>query len=248
MLELDTLFANEGATTVPNLPNEAKRPEMSAAQGNEPVLGGGNTPEVGHSGHNGDAPVFGDVCPRNSLQHKALAELGTVGTMGTVDLQGGDNETDYRAPGGGADRDDFALHPSAVILLIAYCRAVNIPCREQAESIIELGKLSPGEQVRMWQQACINKGMEPWRLLTIPASLEGHDCSLCAHLLTRQYVGNSGRRQFHWACGKGYLILETGRGTERIWIAAPECQSFERWRPGSESTAMVTYKSDLLTR
>lgn len=192
---------------------------------------GAGYPEVGHSGHNGNAPVFDEACPRNALQHKAFDDLGTVGTVGTVDLQGGDTKAGYRAPGGGAVRNDFALHPAAVILLIAYCRATDIDPEEQADLIIELGRLAPVEQVRLWQKACINKGMEPWRLLTIPASLEGHDCSLCTHLLTRQYAREGGRRQYHWACGEGYLILETGRGTERIWIAPPECTSWERWYP-----------------
>lgn len=137
-------------------------------------------------------------------------------------------------PGGGADRDEFALHPSAVILLIAYCRATNTPWREQAESIIELGKLPPNEQIRHWQMACMQKGIQPWQVLTIAASMDGKDCSLCTHLLTRQFAEGNGRRQFHWACGKGYLILETGRGTERIWIAPPECQSFERWYPSDK--------------
>ena len=125
---------------------------------------------------------------------------------------------------------------------------MRIDPEEQAEAITELGYLPPAEQVRLWQQACINKGMEPWRMLTIPASLDGHDCSLCSHLLTRQYEGDGGRRQYHWACGNGYLILETGRGTERIWIAPPDCQSFERWRPGTGSPAVATYRSDLLAR
>ena len=231
MLELDTLFAKEVGTGVPSLPTEEKKPETPAAEGNQDVFGGDHAPEVGHSGHNGNAPVLGEVCPRSSLQHKAFGDLGTVGTLGTVVLQGGDTKTGYRAPGGGAARDQFALHPAAVLLLIAYCKAIKIKPEEQAESIVELGYLPPAEQVRLWQQACIDKGMEPWRLLTVPAPMNGHDCSLCTHLRTRQYEGEGGRRQYHWACGLGYLILETGRGTERIWIAPPECTSFERWYP-----------------
>jgi len=233
MLELDTLFAQEGAGTVPNIQNTAKQPETPATQGMKTDIGGGTTPEVGHSGHNENTPDLDEVCPPNPLQHKGFGELGTVGTLGTVALQGGDTETGYRAPGGGAVRDEFALHPSAAILLIAYCKAMDIDSKEQAYQLVELGQLPPDEQVRLWQTACIDIGLEPWQLLTIPASLEGRDCSLCSHLLTRQYDEDGKRRQYHWACGKGYLILETGRGTERIWIAPPECQSFERWYPSS---------------
>lgn len=101
MLELDTLFAKEVGTTVPNLPDEEKSPETPTTQGNEVVSRGNNLSEVGHSGHNGNAPVLGEVCPRNPLQHKALGELGTVGTLGTVALQGGNSKTGYRVPGTG---------------------------------------------------------------------------------------------------------------------------------------------------
>jgi hypothetical protein len=54
---------------------------------------------------------------------------------------------------------------------------------------------------------------------------------MCAHLVTRHEAIGNGRQQYHNACGLGYLILETGRGTERIWIAPPECKSHERWYP-----------------
>jgi hypothetical protein len=101
MLELDTLFANEGADTVPTLPTDEKQPETPTAEGSEAVSGGGGAPEVGHSGHNGNTPVGGEVCPRNPLQHKAIYGLGTVGTLGTVAVQGGDTKTGYRVPGEG---------------------------------------------------------------------------------------------------------------------------------------------------
>ena len=149
MLELDTLFAKEGAGTVPNIQNEAKYPEMPAAQGIKADIGGCTAPEVGHSGHNGNAPVLGEVCPPNPLQHKGSSELGTLGTLGTVALQGGDTAIGYRAPDGGADRDEFALHPSAVILLIAYCRKLGMSPAEQVDYILELGKLPPGRQVQL---------------------------------------------------------------------------------------------------
>ncbi len=234
MLELDSLFAEKGTTTVPNPEEPNNQPETPVAQEKRSVSGGGLANNIGHSGHNGKAPVLGKVCPPNQLQHKGFGELGTVGTVGTVHLQGGECETGNRAPGGGAARDEFALHPSAVILLIAYCRALKINPVEQAEAIISLGSLPTGEQVRIWHQACIQKGIEPWRVLTIEAPKEGIDCTFCAHLLTRQFKGDSGRREYQWGCDLGYLILETGRGSERIWIAPPECQSFDRWYPTNQ--------------
>lgn len=165
------------------------------------------------------------------LCHKDLEGLRPLRPVRPLFLEGDWKEIANRAPGGGAASSQFALHPSAVILLIAYCRRLDLPLHEQAAALVDLGQLPPGEQVRHWQEACIQQRIEPWTVLSIGAPMEGQDCSLCAHLLTRQFPGDSGRRQFHWACGKGYLILETGRGTERIWIAPPECQSFERWYP-----------------
>ena len=86
---------------MPSLPTEEKQPETPAAEGNQDVFGGDHAPEVGHSGHNGNAPVLGEVCPRSSLQHKAFGDLGTVGTLGTVVLQGGDTKTGYLGQGKG---------------------------------------------------------------------------------------------------------------------------------------------------
>ena len=234
MLDLETLFGDKGAGTVPSPSAAAKTAKSIEAQAIKAESPGTAGVEVGHSGHNGNTPDFDEVCPPKPLQHNGFSELGTLGTVGTVDFQGGDYGTGYRAPGGGAAKNEFALHPSAVVLLLAYCRALGIHPAEQAELILELGKLSPGEQVKHWQAACIAKGIQPWQVLTIQAPMHGHDCSLCSHLITRQFAGDGGRRQFHWACGKGYLILETGRGTERIWIAPPECQSWERWYPSDQ--------------
>ena len=187
--------------------------------------------EVGHSGHNGNAPISGQVCPRNPLRHKEFDGLGTLGTVGTVDFQGGEGQTGDGAPGGGAARERFALHPSAVILALAYCRKVKA-CNDETVSVLQhLESMSPGEQVRRWHGSCLEVGVKPWEVLTLPASLSGSDCTRCKHLTTRQMASDGERRQFHWACGLGYLILETGRGTERIWIAPPECSSWDRWQP-----------------
>ena len=136
------------------------------------------------------------------------------------------------APGGGAAREQFALHPSAVILALAYCRKVKADNDETASVLLHLETMPPVEQVRRWHGSCLEVGVKPWEVLTLPAPLSGSDCTRCKHLTTRQMASDGGRRQFHWACGLGYLILETGRGTERIWIAPPECSSWERWQPG----------------
>ena len=138
------------------------------------------------------------------------------------------------APGGGAARERFALNPSAVILALAYCRKVKADNNETASVLLHLEIMAPGEQIRRWHGSCLEVGVKPWEVLTLPASLSGSDCTMCKHLTTEQMASDGWRRQFHWACGLGYLILETGRGTERIWIAPPECQSYERWVPGSQ--------------
>jgi len=46
--------------------------------------------EAGHSGHNGNTPVFDQVCPPRSLRHKAFGLADTADTPDTVDFQGGD--------------------------------------------------------------------------------------------------------------------------------------------------------------
>ena len=111
----------------------------------------------------------------------------------------------------------------------------NITRQEQIERLLDLANDPPNEQVRVWSQACRDIGLKPWHVLSVPTSSEGKDCSLCRHL--HQEVGRApgqpeDRREFRWACKQGYLILELGRGTERILTAPPDCQSWERWRPG----------------
>lgn len=234
MLNLESLFAaTQSAATAPStgiadesarsLEPSGKRPDHN------PEMGG----QVGHSGHNQNAPFFDEVCPRESLQHKAFSGLGTLGTLGTVDFQGGEGQEADRAPGGGAARKQFALHPGAVILALAYCRKVKASNDETVSALLSLEATAPGEQVKVWHSACIDVGIKPWEVLTIPAPASGLDCTMCKHLTTRQLIGIEGRRQFHWACRLGYLILETGRSTERIWMAPPECRSYERWQPGA---------------
>lgn len=123
------------------------------------------------------------------------------------------------------------IHPAAVVLCLAWCRAKGLDHEDRLAALGSLDTWPPGEQVRRWHGACIDEGLKPWLLLCLPAPKSGGDCTRCSHLTTRQYAETGGRRLFHWACGLGYLILETGRGTERIWTAPPECQSWERWQP-----------------
>ncbi len=227
MLDLESLFSSQPATAAVS--------SFTPANDNS-----------GHSGHNGTPPILDQVCPPKPLQHKAFSTIDTADTSDTVGFQGGEGEQTVRAPGEGAARNDFALHPAAVILVLAYFRKVKAPSDERVASMLCLETMPPGEQVKRWHTACIDVGVKPWEVLMIPAPASGLDCTMCKHLTTRQMANDGDRRQFHWACGLGYLILETGRGTERIWIAPPECQSYERWIPSSGEAGHVTYKADSL--
>lgn len=188
--------------------------------------------EVGHSGNNRNPHGLGEVCPPKPLPHKEFDGLGTAGTVGTLEIQGGERRSRSESPGGGAARNEFALHPAAVVLVLAYCRKVRATGNDKVSALLHLEAMPPGEQIRCWHSACVDVGLKPWEVLMLPAPSSGLDCTMCKHLTTRQIASDGGRRQFNWACGLGYLILETGRATERIWIAPPECSSWERWRPG----------------
>ncbi len=223
----------------PSPDNATKTAESLAKWGIEPDQPHPDWGEVGHSGHNGNTPAFGQVCQRKPLQHKAFDGLDTVGTLGTADFQGGESQKGDGAPGGGAARERFALHSSAVILALAYCRKVEADNDETVSILLHLDTMPPGEQVRRWHGSCLEVGVKPWEALTLPAPTSGGDCTKCKHLITRQMASDGCRRRFHWACGLGYLILETGRGTERIWISPPECSSWERWQPGVRGVSNV---------
>ena len=134
---------------------------------------------------------------------------------------------DFRAEDGRA----YELHPAAVLLLMAWAKVKALPCDETAALLLGLQTLEPGDQVRQWHSACLAVGLKPWRVLHRPAVLQGEDCTRCRHLITRLDVIGEERQAYHWACAHGYLILEHGRGTQRIWIAPPECKRFVRWYP-----------------
>ncbi len=136
---------------------------------------------------------------------------------------------DFRAE----NQEDFlhSIHPAAVLLVLAWSRHKQITREERACLLLDLETMQPGEQVRYWNQVCMQDGLKSWQILYLPATTSGQDCTLCRNLITRHDTIGHERQQYHWACRQGYLILEHGRGTERIWIAPPECHSFERWYP-----------------
>ena len=86
---------------MPSPSADAKTAKSIAAQAIKAELPTTAGVEVGHSGHNGNTPDFDEVCPPKPLQHNGFRELGTLGTVGTVDFQGGDYGTGYRVCGGG---------------------------------------------------------------------------------------------------------------------------------------------------
>lgn len=135
-----------------------------------------------------------------------------------------------------ADTEEYQVgihpvHPAAVLLVLAWSRLKQIPGDERAGLLLNLEAMPPADQVRYWHKVCMQDGLKPWQVLCLPATLSGADCTLCRRLVTRHEAIGKGRAQYHWACELGYLILEHGRGTERIWISPPECKSFERWYP-----------------
>ena len=103
-----------------------------------------------------------------------------------------------------------------------------------ASLLLNLEGMQPAVQVRHWHGVCLLDGLNPWRVLYLPAPQWGDDCTRCTHLTTREDVIDSDRRRYHWACRHGYLILEHGRGTERVYVAPPECHSFDRWYPSQQ--------------
>jgi len=138
---------------------------------------------------------------------------------------------DFRADMSEDGSRSYPAHPAAVLLVMAWARLKQIPKDERAGLLLDLEALPPSEQVRYWHGVCLADGLKPWHVLYLPAALSGSDCTRCRNLITRHEAIGNGRVQYHWACHLGYLILEHGRGTERIWIAPPECVSFDRWYP-----------------
>ena len=128
---------------------------------------------------------------------------------------------------------DYPLNPAAVCLMVAACEKAMKTPEEIGRHVLYLHRLKPADQVRHWHMNCQAVGVVPWHVLTMDSPGEGKDCGLCAHLNSvTDYIEGDGRRCFRWACKLGYLILEYGRSTERIMLAPPECDKWERHYPG----------------
>lgn len=140
---------------------------------------------------------------------------------------------DFRAEVDEKGNTLYEANPAAVLLLMAWSRVKQASREERAAMLLDLESLPPADQVRHWHGVCVRDGLKPWQVLCLPAPLSGSDCTMCKHLTTRHEAIGKDRQRYHWACSLGYLILEHGRGTERVFVAPPECLSFERWYPSA---------------
>lgn len=145
----------------------------------------------------------------------------------------GDAQQSFCAEVDEDEKSNNEENPAAVLLLLSWARAKGASMEERAAMLLDLSKLAPADQVRHWHGVCLRDGLKPWHVIYRPAPTWGDDCTRCKHLTTRHEAIGEERRRYHWACGLGYLILEHGRGTERIFMAPPECESFERWYPAA---------------
>ena len=200
------------------------------------------------------SPGTGTNCPtcpteNGPVSHSEWDRLKPVMARDTDDLSVGVPLVPLKKEGRGKDREEagaaaagpqdiraedgegFDLHPAAVLLLMAWAKVKALPDDETTALLHGLRAMAPGEQVRQWHTSCLAVGLKPWRFLHRPAVLLGEVCTRCRLLITRLDVIGDERQAYHWACAHGYLILEHGRGTQRIWIAPPECKRFVRWYP-----------------
>jgi hypothetical protein len=67
---------------------------------------------------------------------------------------------------------------------------------------------------------------------TTPSRGTGTECMGCRHLLMRYERHSGTRRTFWWRCAKGHELLESRCYGERVMLAPPGCNSFERWEAG----------------
>jgi len=203
---------------------------------------GQSTPEVSHP-----VPVESASVPPQVGQAKAnngKASSGFFASVPVVPLkkQGKGNEQEeiagaaampqtFRAEVREKGIDSYQAYPAAVLLVLAWSQHKQITKDERAGLLLDLENLPPADQVKHWHGVCVRDGLKPWQVLCMPAPMSGDDCTMCKHLTTRHEALGDDRQRYHWACSLGYLILEHGRGTERIWIAPTECKSWERWYP-----------------
>lgn len=213
--------------------------------------------EAGTAGGAADPVLFPlvpsdkSICTHSLLnENNAVPNVPNVPTKKAGNPLAGDEKSSVGGGGGSPDffrarktegTDSYPLHPSSVVLLLAWCDRVGATQEQRAGELLDLCNHAPGEQVSRWHLACVEQGMEPWRVLSTVATMEGKDCTLCRHLTHRTYPEANGRRWFHWTCGRGYLLLECSNGSERIWLAPPECQSWEQWRPAGAPAQTVVW-------
>lgn len=171
---------------------------------------------------------LGDLFPLFPLFPRPETRPGFEGKEKAPGVAGRPDQIRARNEG---DQSRFPLHPAGVVLCLAWCDAVGADPEERAAALEAMTTTPPGEQVKRWHGACVAKGLKPWELIYMRAPREGTECGACKHLTSREYRHPDERRRFHWACALGYLLHEYGSGSERIWIAPPECSSWERWYP-----------------
>lgn len=167
-------------------------------------------------------PLFPLFPPSGEGKGVMESEKSSPGVAGRLDQIRARNE-------GEAVR--YPLHPAGVVLCLAWCDAVAGSSDERSAALTAMTTVPPAEQVKRWHGACIEQGLKPWELIYMKAPAEGTECGKCKHLTSREYRHPDERRHFHWACALGYLLHEYGCGCERVWIAPPECSSWERWQP-----------------
>lgn len=220
-------------------------------------IAGGDGKETGTAGGGSDPDLFPPVPNSKSIcTHSLSNQINNVPIVPNVPTQkawsplAGDEKSSVGGGGGSPDffrarktegADSYPLHPSAVVLVLAWCDRVGATQEQRAGELLDLCNHAPGEQVSRWHLACVEQGMEPWRVLSTVATMEGKDCTLCQYLTHRTYPEANGRRWFHWTCGRGYLLLECSDGSERVWLAPPECQSWEQWKPAALPAHGVVY-------
>jgi hypothetical protein len=97
MLDLESLFSSQ--------PAPAAVSSLTPANDN-----------TGHSGHNGNTPVFYQVCPPKSLQHNGFSHTDTADTSDTVDFQGGGKARQRKKNSAGAKLGIFMSIPERYII------------------------------------------------------------------------------------------------------------------------------------
>lgn len=147
---------------------------------------------------------------------------------------GGDAADNFAQQKATASPENKAFQPNAeaVVMVLAVCEKVGADTHELAVALESLRTMSPGEQVRRWNSTCLAQGIKPWLLIYPKAPDAGMDCMGCRHIdSVHEFIRDLGRRRFTWSCELGYPLHTHAHGGERVLVAPPECQGWERWRP-----------------